>query len=140
MKRTIAIQTSILSVGTAVAAIVPLQGTAHGASLTSPATLHSSAATRTFKGTTEQMQLWGPIRVSIAVTKKKISKVTVSASAHTKRSVSIQSNALPLLKRETLKAQSANIQEVSGATDTSGAYITSLQNAIKKAKTAKALK
>jgi uncharacterized protein with FMN-binding domain len=139
MKRTVAIQRSILSLGTAIAAIAPMRGIAHGSSLARPGTLRSAATAQTFKGTTEQMQQWGPIRVSIAVTSKKISKVIVSATAHTGRSVSIQSNALPLLKAETLKAQSAMIQEVSGATDTSGAYITSLQSAIKKAKTAKAL-
>jgi uncharacterized protein with FMN-binding domain len=140
MKRTTAVQTSMLSLGTAVAALAPLHGTAHGASVARPATLHSAATTKTFKGATEQMQQWGPIQVSIAVASKKITKVIVVASSHTDRSVSIQGNAIPLLKKETLKAQSAKIQEVSGATDTSGAYITSLQSAIKKAKTAKALK
>lgn len=140
MKRTTIIQGSILSLGTAVAALAPVTGTAHGASAARTTALHFAATSVTFKGTTEQMQQWGPIRVSIVVTSKKISKVLVSAIAHTGRSVEIQSNALPLLKKETLKAQSAKIQEVSGATDTSGAYISSLQNAVKKAKAAKALK
>jgi len=140
MKRTIALQRSILSLGTAVAAIVPLRGTAHGASLETHAHHYAMATSRTFKGAMEQMQQWGPIQVSIAVASKKITKVIVVAHAHTNRSVSIQNNALPLLKEETLKAQSAKVHEVSGATDTSGAYIASLQSAVKKAKAAKALK
>jgi len=44
------------------------------------------------------------------------------------------------LKQETLKSQSATIDTVSGATDTSGAYITSLQAAVKAARHAKELK
>jgi uncharacterized protein with FMN-binding domain len=48
---------------------------------------------------------------------------------------------LPIaLKQEVLKAQSSKIDEVSGATETSDAYIQSLQSAIKKARKAKALK
>lgn len=38
-----------------------------------------------------------------------------------------------MLVQETLKAQSYNIDEVSGATDTSDAYMQSLQSALKKA-------
>ena len=77
--------------------------------------------------------------MSIVVSNKKITKVNVSATAHTGRSVSIQDGAIPILKSETLQAQSAKIDTVSGATDMSTAYITSLQDAIKSARTAKAL-
>ena len=56
------------------------------------------------------------------------------------RSVSIQSQAIPALKQETLRAQSARIQAVSGATDTSGGYVMSLQSALNAAKKARALK
>ena len=46
----------------------------------------------------------------------------------------IDQQAVPILIQETLTAQSANIQAVSGATYTSGGYIRSLQSALDKAK------
>ena len=49
------------------------------------------------------------------------------------RSVGIDQSAVPILIRETIAAQSANIQGVSGATYTTGAYEQSLQAAIDKA-------
>ena len=55
---------------------------------------------------------------------------------HTDRSVYINSNALPLLKSEALRAQSANVNLISGATDTSYGFAQSLQAAILKAKRA----
>jgi uncharacterized protein with FMN-binding domain len=45
----------------------------------------------------------------------------------------INSYALPVLVQETLRAQSANIDMVSGATVTSGGYLQSLQAALDKA-------
>ena len=48
----------------------------------------------------------------------------------------INQNALPILKSEALQRQSANINLVSGATDTSYAFAQSLQAAILKAKQA----
>ena len=55
---------------------------------------------------------------------------------HTDRSVYINQNALPILKSEALQSQSASINLVSGATDTSYAFAQSLQAAILKAKRA----
>ena len=133
---------SILTFTVAVTAAFPLSSawsTAQASTRTSATTVHAAAA-KTFKGSVQQMQQWGPIQVSIVVTNKKITKVTVSATAHTGRSVEIQSNAIPILKSETLKAQSAKIDTVSGATDMSTAYITSLTSAITSARAAKALK
>ena len=46
----------------------------------------------------------------------------------------IDQQAVPILIQETLTAQSANIQAVSGATYTSDGYIRSLQSALDKAK------
>jgi len=68
---------------------------------------------------------------------RKLTAVSVPISPnHTDRSVYINSNALPILKSEALKAQSANINMVSGATDSSDAFAQSLQSAILKAKKA----
>jgi uncharacterized protein with FMN-binding domain len=52
------------------------------------------------------------------------------------RSAYISENAIPILRSEALRAQSANIDLVSGATDLSEAFINSLQSAILKAKRA----
>ena len=49
---------------------------------------------------------------------------------HTDRSVYINQQALPYLMQETLKAQSAKIQMVSGASYSSQAFIQSLQGAL----------
>jgi len=98
-----------------------------------------SAKSQTFKGSTVRTR-WGPLQVSIVVKSKKITSVKVAASSDTARSQVIDSQAVPTLKQETLQAQSANINEVSGATDISAAYIKSLQAAIKSAQQHKALK
>ena len=52
------------------------------------------------------------------------------------RSHSIQINqyAMPILKSEAIQAQNANVNIVSGATDSSQAFIQSLQSALNKAK------
>jgi uncharacterized protein with FMN-binding domain len=53
---------------------------------------------------------------------------------HTDRSVFINQQALPMLVREALQAQSTRINLVSGATDTSYGFAQSLQAAILAAK------
>ena len=73
--------------------------------------------------------------------KKKVTRKITGVSVpiypnHTDRSVYINTNALPLLKSEVLQRQSANINLVSGATDSSYAFAQSLQAAILKAKRA----
>ncbi len=76
---------------------------------------------------------WGPVRAAIQVKGKKIVKVGISTSPENFRSQFIDQHAAPLLRQETLQAQNANIDTVSGATMTSEAYITSLQGAMNKA-------
>lgn len=76
---------------------------------------------------------WGPVRAAILVKGKKILKVGITTSPENFRSQFIDQQATPLLRQETLKAQSANIDTISGATMTSEAYIMSLQKALKKA-------
>ncbi|HZL08205.1 MAG TPA: FMN-binding protein [Candidatus Dormibacteraeota bacterium] len=49
-------------------------------------------------------------------------------------SIYINSQAMPYLKQEALQAQSGNVNIVSGATDTSQAFIQSLSSALDKAK------
>jgi uncharacterized protein with FMN-binding domain len=102
--------------------------------------------TKRFAGSVASVDRWGSLQVTIVVrktttitgTKKKVTRrmtaVTVPVYPnHTDRSVFINQNALPILKAEALKAQSANINMVSGATDTSNGFEESLQSAIVKA-------
>jgi uncharacterized protein with FMN-binding domain len=99
--------------------------------------------TRRFVGAAAEADRWGPLQVAITVRKttttvgkkvtvrRRIIAVTVPIYPdHTDRSVFINEQALPYLKQETLQAQSAHIQLVSGATDTSYAFAQSLQAAI----------
>src|SRR3989442_13533051 len=105
--------------------------------------------TKKFAGTAFQADRWGPLQVTIVVrktttitgTKRKVTRKITALSVptypnHTDRSVYISSQALPILKSEALRAQSANINLVSGATNTSEAFAQSLQSAILKAKKA----
>lgn len=103
------------------------------------AATHSASKTQTFKGPSVNVD-HGPVQVSIIVKSKKIVSVKTVTSPEGPRSQFIQQQAIPILKRETLTAQSARIDEVSNATDTSSAYITSLQAAVKKARQSKVLK
>jgi uncharacterized protein with FMN-binding domain len=101
---------------------------------------------KSFAGSVASVDRWGNLQVTIVVrktttitgTKKKVTRRLTAVSVptypnHTDRSVFINQNALPILKAEALKAQSANINMVSGATDTSNGFEQSLQSAIVKA-------
>ncbi|MBV9446202.1 MAG: FMN-binding protein [Streptosporangiaceae bacterium] len=74
---------------------------------------------------------YGPVQIQVVVKKGKIVKVNIleqpSSTAH---DLQIGQFAFPQLISETLKAQSARIDAVSGGTYTSGGYIKSLQSAI----------
>ena len=102
-----------------------------------------TVVTKTITGSTAQAGRWGDLQVQIVVRKttttvgkkvtvtRRIVKVAVPTYPnHTDRSVFINSQALPYLIQETLQAQSANIQLISGATDSSYAFAQSLQAAI----------
>ena len=99
--------------------------------------------TKRVSGSQAQADRWGLIQVTLTVRKttttvgrkkttvRKIVAVGVPLYPnHTDRSVYINQQALPYLVSETLQAQSANIQMVSGATNTSDAFAQSLQAAI----------
>ena len=83
---------------------------------------------------------WGPVQVSLTVSKKRITSISVPVYPHTKhRSAAINDRALPMLQSEVLKAQSGSIQNVSGATVTWEGYTTSIQQAIDTARAKGAL-
>jgi len=74
---------------------------------------------------------YGPMQVQITVTGKRITKVNVLQQTNVgSYSGQVDSFAVPQLTSETLSAQSANINAVSGASYTSQGYIQSLQSAL----------
>jgi uncharacterized protein with FMN-binding domain len=77
---------------------------------------------------------WGPVQVQITVQNGKITAVSVPVFPNNNgRDQEINATALPVLVQETMSAQSAKIDMVSGATVTSDGYLSSLQSALDKA-------
>jgi uncharacterized protein with FMN-binding domain len=92
------------------------------------------ATTRTVTGTVASTQ-YGPMQVQLTLAGQKITKATVLQRTDTgAESDQIDSMAIPKLTSETLTAQSARIDAVSGASYTSSGYIQSLQSALDKAR------
>jgi uncharacterized protein with FMN-binding domain len=107
--------------------------------------------TKTILGPIEQANRWGPLQIQA---KFKITTTTIGTKRtvkrsladvvvplypdHTGRSLYINQTALPWLIDEVLKAQSANVQMISGATYSSQAFLSSLQGAISQASSLKA--
>ena len=77
---------------------------------------------------------YGPVQVRITVENAQLTDVTAlqlpSAAYNSQR---IAARAEPILRAEALRAGSANIDMVSGATYTSDGYVQSLQSALDKA-------
>jgi len=99
--------------------------------------------TRKVTGLSYSAGQWGYVQVTLTVrkttttvgTKKKITRKIIKVGVpvypnHTDRSVYINQTALPYLIQEALTAQNANIQMISGASDSSDAFIQSLQAAL----------
>ena len=73
---------------------------------------------------------FGPVQVQITVQGTRIISVSALQSPQGGRSSEISRQAVPYLVQQTLSAQSANVQGVSGATYTSDAWAQSLQSAL----------
>jgi uncharacterized protein with FMN-binding domain len=92
-----------------------------------------SMTTRTITGAAETT-MYGPMQVKVTLEGTKITNVVVVQQTNDgQESQQIDSFAIPKLTAETLTAQSARIDAVSGATFTSSGYIGSLQNALDQA-------
>ena len=92
-----------------------------------------SMTTRTITGAAETT-MYGPMQVKVTLEGTKITNVAVVQETNDgQESQQIDSFAIPKLTAETLTAQSARIDAVSGATFTSSGYIGSLQNALDQA-------
>src|SRR5690242_19667446 len=59
---------------------------------------------------------WGPVQVTIIVQGRRIADIKVTSPTERARSAIINNRAVPLLRREALQAQAANVQLISGAT------------------------
>ena len=93
----------------------------------------SSGAATTVTGSVASTR-WGPVQVSITVADGKIAAVDVPQyPTGNGKDRQINASALPILTKETLSAQSADIDMVSGATVTSTGYVQSLQSALDQA-------
>jgi uncharacterized protein with FMN-binding domain len=93
----------------------------------------SSTASSTVTGDTVQTQ-WGPVQVQLSVAGSRITGVTVLQYPNGNGTdTQINNYALPILVNETMSAQSASIDMVSGATYTSTGYQQSLQSALDRA-------
>jgi uncharacterized protein with FMN-binding domain len=103
------------------------------ASPTASAGAGSPMMTRTVTGTVANTD-HGPMQVQLTLAGTKITKVTVLQQTNDgAESQEIDATAIPKLTSETLAAQDAMIDAVSGASYTSQGYIASLQSALDKA-------
>ncbi|MFD3401069.1 FMN-binding protein [Kribbella sp. NPDC058693] len=102
---------------------------------TAPSSVPSSApGSSTVTGDVAQTQ-WGPVQVQLTVQSGKITAVSVPQYPNgNRRDAEINEYALPILINETVQAQSADIDMVSGATVTSDGYIRSLQSVLDQVK------
>ena len=98
-----------------------------GAAATTP------TADGTFTGDTVDTR-WGPVQARVTVAGGRITAVdVVQYPTGNPRDREINADAVPTLVDETLQAQSADIDMVSGATVTSTGYLESLQSALDQA-------
>jgi len=123
---------------TVVATSAAPQDTGSSGSGTSGSTSTSSGSTSSGTASTVTGSVastrWGPVQVSITVTDGKITAVDVPQyPTGNGKDRQINASALPILTKETLSAQSADIDMVSGATVTSEGYVQSLQSALDQA-------
>jgi uncharacterized protein with FMN-binding domain len=104
-----------------------------GASPTMAAKPGAPTATRTVTGSVAMTQ-HGPMQVKITLAGQRITKAAVVQQTNDgTESQQIDSFAIPKLTSETIAAQSARIDAVSGASYTSSGYIQSLQSALDQA-------
>jgi uncharacterized protein with FMN-binding domain len=100
---------------------------------TTQAPQSTTASTQSVTGPVVHTQ-WGPVQVQVTVESGKLSDVSVLQYPNgNPRDQQINDYALPILVQESLDAQSANIDMVSGATVTSDGYLQSLQGALDQA-------
>ncbi|MGB3771233.1 MAG: FMN-binding protein [Rhodococcus sp. (in: high G+C Gram-positive bacteria)] len=116
---------------TEVVATAPATTEASPTTAAAPTT--DSAAAQTITGQSVSTR-WGPVQVQITVAGGTITDATAVVYPNGNgKDQQINARAVPILESETVSAQSAGIDMVSGATVTSEGYIQSLQSAIDQA-------
>jgi uncharacterized protein with FMN-binding domain len=114
---------------------------AQAAASSKPKTV-KKVVTKSYAGPATQADRWGTVQVTIVVkttttttgkkktVTRKITDVKSTYAVHTDRSQFIMEQALPMLRQEVLTAQGANVQMIGHASDTSTAFLQSLQAAV----------
>ena len=111
----------------------PLGGTQPSRTTSPPTSADRASGDGTFTGDAADTR-YGPVQVRITVAGGRMTDAqAVRYPQESGRDVRINSAAVPELNQETLQAQSAQIDTVSGATYTSEGYQQSLQSAIDQA-------
>jgi uncharacterized protein with FMN-binding domain len=78
---------------------------------------------------------YGDVQVQVTIANGQLTSIQFPQWPNDRaRSVRINQQALPMLVQEAIQAQSANVDVISGATDTSYAFAQSLQSALDQAK------
>jgi uncharacterized protein with FMN-binding domain len=94
----------------------------------------SGSASGTFTGDVADTR-WGPVQVRIVVRDGRITDAeAIRYPDGNHRDLEINSWAIPQLQQATVRANSAEIDSLSGATVTSQGYLTSLQSALDQAR------
>lgn len=114
---------STAGTGTATAA-------AEAAAAATSVTAASAGQSGTFTGSVVATR-FGNMQVSVTIDAGTITDVTaLQLTDHDGKSVQISNRAAPILRSEVIAAQSASVQNVSGATYTTDGYLQSLQSAL----------
>ena len=103
-----------------------------------PATTSISTSSHQYKDGTYTGDVadafYGPYQVAAVVSGGKITDITFLQYPNDRRtSIEINTQAMPILRSEAIQAQSANVEIVTGATQSSGAFRESLASALAKA-------
>ena len=105
-----------------------------GATVTPNATPGSGYKDGSYTGSVADAQ-WGVVQVKAVITNGKITNVQFLQYPNDRnRSIEINSYADPQLSSEAIQAQSANVDIVTGATDSSEAFMQSLSDALSQAR------
>ena len=100
---------------------------------TPPPVTTASYKDGTYTGT-ETSSIYGKAKVQIVVSGGKITDVQFLEYPNDRQASTMKSNtAMPVIKQEVIQAQSANVNTVSGATQTADSFIQSISSALSQA-------
>jgi len=111
-----------------------MPSTASSMNASTPATSAVSYKDGSYTGKSSDA-FYGYVQVRATISGGKLSNITILDYPHDRdNSVEINNSALPQLKQEAIQAQTAHVDGISGATDTSQAFKESLADALTRAK------